>query len=256
MLISGAVAALVTAATIGLLDSGYRGPRERARKAIIRYADMAQRRIRGRRLSDRLPEPGFGAVLALLGVGLAAAVVTSAVRRRRSGAFSEVTEGHGQRRLESIEKVIEVDRPLRMVYDQWTQFEEFPLFMSGVKEVRQLDDSHLLWRADVLGKEKSWEAEITEQEPDTRISWKSVAGASNAGTVRFESLGPERTRVRLTMAYEPEGVVENVGDALGALRLQVERSVRDFKGFIEGRTSETGAWRGRVEDSVPRPGSH
>ena len=78
--------------------------------------------------------------------------------------------------MERVEKIIEVNRPLSTVYNQWTQFEEFPFFMDGVKEVRQIDDTHLYWRAQVWGKEKEWEAEITEQEPDRRISWKRWLG--------------------------------------------------------------------------------
>ena len=102
--------------------------------------------------------------------------------------------------MERVEKSVEVDQPVSTVYNQWTQFEDFPFFMSGVKEVRQLDDTHIHWRAEVWGKEKEWEAEITEQEPDRRISWKSVSGAPNAGTVRFEPLAEDRTLVRLVMA--------------------------------------------------------
>ncbi len=150
--------------------------------------------------------------------------------------------------MERVEKTVEVDRPVRTVYNQWTQFEEFPAFMEGVKEVRQLDDTHLHWRAEVWGKEKEWDAEITEQEPDQRISWKSVSGAPNAGTVRFEPIGPERTRVRLTMAYEPEDAIENVGDALGIFTSRVQSSVEEFKTFIERRGRETGGWRGEVDD--------
>ena len=150
--------------------------------------------------------------------------------------------------MERVEKFIEVNRPVNTVYNQWTQFEEFPLFMDGVKEVRQLDDTHLYWRAEVWGKEKEWEAEITEQEPDTRISWKSITGAPNAGTVRFEPSGDDRTIVRLVMAYDPKGLLENVGDALGLFTSQVERSVEQFKRFIERRGQESGAWRGEVDD--------
>jgi uncharacterized membrane protein len=154
--------------------------------------------------------------------------------------------------MERIEKIIEVDCPVRTVYDQWTQFEDFPKFMAGVKEVRQVDDTHLHWSAEVWGKDKEWDAEITEQEPDQRISWRSIGGATNAGTVRFEPLGANRTRVRLVMSYEPEGVTENIGNAIGALESQVETSVKDFKQFIEARGTETGAWRGEVRDGQPR----
>jgi uncharacterized membrane protein len=151
--------------------------------------------------------------------------------------------------MSQIVETIEVDVPVRVAYDQWTQFEEFPKFMDGVKEVRQLDDTHLHWRAEIWGKEKEWDAEITEQEPDKRISWKSVGGAANAGTVRFVPLGQDRTEVRLVMAYEPEGVVENAGDALGVFTSRVEHTVEEFKRFIESRGAETGAWRGEVADS-------
>lgn len=154
--------------------------------------------------------------------------------------------------MEHVEKTVEVNRPISTVYNQWTQFEEFPTFMVGVKEVRQIDDTHLHWRAEIWGKEKEWDAEITEQEPDKRISWKSVSGARNAGTVRFEPVTPERTRVRLVMAYEPEDAVENMGDALGIFSSRVENTVEQFKKYIESRGMETGGWRGEVHDSRPQ----
>ena len=148
--------------------------------------------------------------------------------------------------MERIEKSIEVHCPVRTVYNQWTQFEDFPKFMAGVKEVRQLDDTHVHWHAEVWGKDKEWDAEITEQVPDQRISWKSTSGAINSGTVRFESLGPDVTRVRLALAYEPDGAIENAGDAVGLMSARVQESVEDFKEFIEERGAETGGWRGEV----------
>ena len=149
--------------------------------------------------------------------------------------------------MERIEKSIEVLCPVRTVYNQWTQFEDFPRFMAGVKEIRQLDDTHVHWRAEIWGKEKEWDAEITEQVPDQKISWRSTSGdAPNGGTVRFEPLAAERTRVKLTMEYEPQGAVENVADALGVLSKRVQNTVEDFKQFIEKRGAETGGWRGEV----------
>jgi uncharacterized membrane protein len=156
--------------------------------------------------------------------------------------------------MERIEKEIDVDRPVRTVYNQWTQFEEFPRFMDGVKEVKQLDDTHVHWHAELFGKDKEWDAEITEQVPDQKIGWKSISGdAPNAGTVRFEPIGPERTRVRLTMAYEPQGAVEKTGDAIGLLSMRVQNSVKNLKKYIEERGIEDGAWRGEVRDGVPSP---
>ena len=157
--------------------------------------------------------------------------------------------------MERIEQTIEVDRPARTVYNQWTQFEEFPRFMDGVKEVTQLDDTHVRWCAEISGNNKQWDVEITEQIPDEKIRWKSISGdAPNAGTVRFEPLGADRTRVRLVMAYEPQGATESMGDALGLLRMRVEKSVNQFKKYIESRSVEDGAWRGEVHHGKPQPG--
>ena len=145
-----------------------------------------------------------------------------------------------------VEKSIEVQAPLRSVYNQWTQFEEFPCFMEGVKEVRQLDDTHLHWQARVGGRDLAWDAEIIEQVPDRRIAWHSVSGKKNAGTVQFLPAGPEATRVSLSMEYDPQGVLENVGDAIGLLSRRVETDLERFKAFMETRGEETGAWRGEV----------
>ena len=148
--------------------------------------------------------------------------------------------------MERIEKSIEVACPLRAVYNQWTQFEDFPQFMAGVKEVRQLDDTHVHWHAEIWGKDKEWDAEITEQVPDRKIAWRSISGdAPNAGEVRFEPVGPESTRVHLAMAYEPQGAVENVGDKLGVLSARVQNTVEGFKKYVEERGA-TGGWRGEV----------
>jgi uncharacterized membrane protein len=164
--------------------------------------------------------------------------------------------GSNVHRMHRVEKTIEVDQPVSTVYNQWTQFEEFPKFMAGVREVRQTDDTHLHWQAEVFGKHEEWDAEITEQEPDKRISWKSVSGPTNAGTVRFEPITANRTRVRLVMSYAPDGAVEAVGSALGALNAQLQTSVEQFKRFIESRGNETGAWRGEVSDSHARGSGH
>src|SRR5512134_1730254 len=107
-----------------------------------------------------------------------------------------------------IEKSIDVQVPVNVAYNQWTQFEEFPRFMEGVKEVRQLDDRRLLWRAEIGGKAKEWEAEISEQIPDARIAWHAIGGAKNAGVVTFHRLSDTRTRIMLQMEYDPEGFVE------------------------------------------------
>jgi uncharacterized membrane protein len=146
-----------------------------------------------------------------------------------------------------IEKSIEINVPVRAAYNQWTQFEEFPKFMEGVKQVKQLDDKHLQWKADVGGKEKEWKAEITEQIPDERIAWTSRGGAINAGVVTFHRLSDSKSKVMLQMEYDPQGFVENVGDAVGVVTQRVQGDLERFKQYIENRGHETGAWRGTVK---------
>jgi uncharacterized membrane protein len=154
--------------------------------------------------------------------------------------------------MSEIEEGIDVEVPVRTAYNQWTQFEEFPRFMEGVKSVRQLDDTHLHWVAEVGGKEKEWDAEIAEQTPDERVAWHSTSGAPNAGVVTVHRLDDNTTRVTLQMEVEPEGVVETAGEALGFLDRQVKGDLQRFKVFIEARGTETGAWRGRVESPSRR----
>jgi uncharacterized membrane protein len=149
--------------------------------------------------------------------------------------------------MSNIERSIDVNVPVRAAYNQWTQFEEFPKFMEGVEEVKQLDDTHMHWRANIAGKEEEWDAVITEQTPDMRIAWTNTTGARNAGVVTFHRLADHKTRVMLQIDYEPQGVIENVGDALGFVERRVKGDLQRFKEFIEARQQETGAWRGEIE---------
>jgi uncharacterized membrane protein len=148
-----------------------------------------------------------------------------------------------------VEKSIDVEVPVHTAYNQWTQFETFPEFMEGVVEVRQLSDTTLHWKAKVAGKEKEWDATITEQQPDQRIAWTAVDGAPNAGVVTFHRLGEGTTRVMLQLEAEPEGLIEEVGDKLGVFDRRVEGDLKRFKEFVESRGGETGAWRGEVDQS-------
>jgi uncharacterized membrane protein len=154
-----------------------------------------------------------------------------------------------------VDKEIEVNVPVRTAYNQWTQFEEFPRFMEGVKSVQQLDDRRLHWCATVGGREKEWDAEIREQVPDQKIIWRSTDGSENAGMVQFVPLDASRTRVQLQMSYDPESFVESAGDALGFMTRRVEGDLKRFREFIEARGTETGAWRGEI-DNPNAPGGH
>lgn len=150
--------------------------------------------------------------------------------------------------METIKKSIEVERPLSTVYNQWTQFEEFPRFMKGVKKVTQLGDQRLHWEAEIGGKNKEWDARITDQIPDHLIAWQSEGGEYTSGAVEFAAAGPNRTRIDLKLVYDPEGFVESAGDTLGLVSSKVKNDLERFKEFIENRGQETGAWRGTIRE--------
>jgi uncharacterized membrane protein len=150
----------------------------------------------------------------------------------------------------TVEKSVEVSVPVRTAYNQWTQFEEFPRFMDGVEEIKQLDDKRLHWRARVGGKLQEWDAEITEQVPDQRVAWRSTSGDENFGVVTFHSIDPMLTRIVLRLEYTPEGALEHFGDALGVLDHRVQADLKRFKDYIETRGSASGGWRGTIQDDT------
>jgi len=147
----------------------------------------------------------------------------------------------------TIEESIDVQVPVQTAYNQWTQFEEFPRFMEGVEEVRQMDDTRLYWVAEVAGQRREWEAKITEQEPDQRIAWTAAGDVVHAGVVSFHRLDDATTRVMLQMELEPESWVDKAADALGITTSRIRGDLERFKEFIESRGQETGSWRGEVE---------
>ena len=149
-----------------------------------------------------------------------------------------------------VEKSIEVNVPVSTAYNQWTQFEEFPHFMSGIAKVTQLDDKHLEWVAEIAGVKRQWSATILEQVPDQKVAWAATEGATNAGAVSFRSIGPSTTSVELVLEYAPEGLVEKVGDALDIVERQAEGDLERFKAFIEDAGYASGAWRGEIDEGV------
>ncbi|MGY1750187.1 SRPBCC family protein [Modestobacter sp. SYSU DS0511] len=149
-----------------------------------------------------------------------------------------------------VEESIQVDVPVRTAYDQWTQFEDFPHFMSGVKKVQQRGDQRLHWVAEIAGVKREWDAAIVEQVPDQKIAWAATGGATNAGAVRFEPAGPASTIVHLTLEYEPEGLVEQAGDKLGIVGRQAKSDLKKFKDLIEDEGYASGAWRGEIRHGM------
>jgi len=189
-------------------------------------------------MGDRYGNPRRSRVIyALVGAAALYSVGRFALRSRQEPSPVDIQES------------IEVEVPLRTAYDQWTQFEEFPEFMEGVQEVRQLDDTHLHWVAEIGGVRREWDAEITEQHPDERVAWKSTDGAENAGVVTFHRLDDMHTLVTLQMSFHPRGPAEAIASALGAVRAQARGDLDRFKGFVESRGTATGGWRGGVEPS-------
>jgi uncharacterized membrane protein len=191
-------------------------------------------------------------LLLLGGAGAATAVVAvPAVRARVLGLVGGTKDRLGSVAAGSspttITDEVEVDAPVSSVYNQWTQFEEFPEFMEGVETVEQLDDTRLRWVAKVAGKRAEWEAKILHQDPDQRIGWQSTDGKQTTGTVTFEPIGDERTRIRLAMTYTPEGPFERAGSAVGLDNRRVRGDLERFKDLIERRGAESGGWRGEIK---------
>jgi uncharacterized membrane protein len=212
---------------------------------IVSQADVA--RSLGKKASgtllEQVSEPHGYKTRRALGLGklmLIAVPVAGAamlLMRRGSGVAQVATSA-------------EVSVPVHEAYNQWTQFEEFPRFMSGVDEVQQIDDTHLRWVANVGGHREQWDAQITEQEPDRVVAWRAIGGKHNAGRVSFSPIDPQRTQVTVELEYQPEGLTEELGSALGLASRRVKGDLDRFKELIESRGSASGAWRGSVHSGT------
>lgn len=148
----------------------------------------------------------------------------------------------------TVQKSIEVEKPVSTVYNQWTMFESFPKFMQGVERVDQLDDKRLHWVAEIGMADREWDAEIVEQTPDKVVAWKAAGETTNDGRVTFEPVGPDRTRVNVVFEYDPQGLVEKAGDKVGLVDKRVEGDLERFKAYIEERGTEEGGWRGEIHE--------
>ena len=154
--------------------------------------------------------------------------------------------------MAQVLETIDVDVPVDTAYNQWTQFESFPRFMSGVDSATQVDDTHVRWKVTVGGVSREFLTEITEQHPDERVGWKSVEGPDHAGVITFQPLGENTSRVTAKIDWEPEGIVEHAGALVGADEARVKADLARFKDFIEARGAETGRWRGEVDETRRR----
>lgn len=159
--------------------------------------------------------------------------------------FARGTAGYGLEMSEVIE-TIDVAVPVRTAYNQWTQFEEFPRFMEGVEEVKQVTDDLTHWRIKVGGVQREFDAQITEQHPDERVAWNSIGGTDHAGVVTFHRLGTDQTRVTLQLATVPEGLVETLGDKLGLVKHRAKQDMERFKEYVESRPVVDEGYRGDI----------
>jgi uncharacterized membrane protein len=202
---------------------------ESLQKAVTRFEKKQSHKVRN--------------TLLMLGAGSAVAAIPQA-RRFVIARFTSVPSMNGTM-PRTIEETIEVNVPVSVAYNQWTQFEDFPLFMEGVDHVQQLDDTRLHWAATIAGKTNEWDAKILEQHPDRQISWISEDGKMTRGTVTFEPRGESKTLIRLSMSYQADPL-EAVGSAAGLDSKRIRGDLDRFKELIESKGRESGAWRGEV----------
>jgi uncharacterized membrane protein len=223
---------------IGLLSLAARLATDAELRAEVQLMTRELQAAWERLQAKRAKSHGLRNTLLLVGIGGGALAL-----RKSRASMPSVGESATPRLIESS---IEVAVPVSTAYNQWTQFEEFPQFMQGVEEVRQLDDTRLHWVASVGGRRAEWDAKILEQHPDRQISWVSEDGKKTRGTVTFEPLGPNRVLVRLSLGYQAEGFIEAVGSAAGLDRRRIQGDLGRFKELIEARGTESGAWRENI----------
>ncbi len=239
----GAVARRRAASLVGFVAAVSRlSADQKLRRELLQMMENLQRTVTR---AEKTQSHRLRNSVLLAGAGGAVAAAVPQSRAWMSARLSSVGLGGGST-MRTITESIEVGVPVSTAYNQWTQFEDFPLFMDGVDHVQQLDDTRLHWMATIAGKQAEWNAKILEQHPDRQISWISEDGKKTRGTITFEERGPARTRIRLSMSYRAEGPTETLGSAAGLDARRVRGDLRRFKELIESRGAETGAWRGEV----------
>jgi uncharacterized membrane protein len=238
----GATARQRAASRIGFVSAVYRlGADKELRSELRQMTQNLQNALT--RAEKKRSHKLRNFLLVVGGIGAAVAVVAPKAKKRVP-KLSGVVGGDSMPR--TITESIEVDVPVSTAYNQWTQFEDFPLFMEGVEHVEQIDVTRVHWVAKVGGKTNEWDAKILEQHPDKQVSWISEDGKKTRGTVTFEPIGESRTRIILSMSYQAEGLTETLGSAVGLDERRVRGDLERFKELIESRGAESGAWRGEV----------
>lgn len=157
-------------------------------------------------------------------------------------------EGVGKGRRMPVQQSADIGVPLSTVYNQFTQFEEWPEFMHRVQSVSQEDESHLNFKVKMWTRTREFTAEITEQRPDERIAWKVTEGISHTGVVTFHELAPRLTRVEVSFDLQPGGMIEKMGRGMRFVKRAVRADLARFKAYVLMHEEESGEWRGEIED--------
>jgi uncharacterized membrane protein len=166
----------------------------------------------------------------------------------RGGGAKGGIPGAGKGRRMPVQQSVDIGLPIEIVYNQWTQFEEWPNFMHRVTRVTQEDDCTVSFATKIWGKKKEFTAKIETQRPNERIKWRVTEGMDHIGVVSFHELGPNLTRVLLGFDVQPGGMIEKAARGMRYVKRAARGDLHRFKAFVETAEQETGAWRGIIED--------
>jgi uncharacterized membrane protein len=218
--------------------------------------------------TGQLPAIGKGAKRLLQGdspvkaaVGTATAGVADKAKQLVGGAKGAAKgkgKGTGKQKALNIEESIDIGAPVSVVYDQWTQFQDFSRFTKGVESVEQVSDTETNWRAKVFKSRRTWRAKIQEQIPDRRIVWTSEGSkGSTKGVVTFHPLADDLTLVLVAVEYYPSGLVEKTGNLWRAAGRRTRLDLKNFRRFVMLEREPTGSWRGEIREGkvVKQPDS-
>jgi uncharacterized membrane protein len=192
---------------------------------------------------------GKGPVRSLLGAGMKGA------QAKIAGLFGKSKVKGGARKLKvtNIVESVDVGAPIELVYNQWTQFSQFPAFMKKVENVQQTDDNKLNWKAQVFWSHRTWEATILEQEPEDKIIWRSKGAKGHVdGAVTFHELAPNLTRIVLVLEYYPRGLFERTGNIWRAQGRRARLELKHFQRHVMSNAllhpDDVEGWRGVIHD--------
>ncbi|MFD0692022.1 SRPBCC family protein [Actinomadura fibrosa] len=228
-----------------------------ARRLVARYEKKLERTVR--RLTAEA-EQGGPMVKAALAGAKALYEGKSPFRALLSAGWTALKEvlsrlfgGGGKGKLTNIVEEIDIGAPRRLVYDQWTLFQEYPSFMKKVVSVDQASEEKLNWKARIFWSSRSWQSTIIEQVPDEHIVWRSKAAKGQVdGTVSFHELTPNLTRVLLVLEYRPQGLFERTGNLWRAQGRRVRLELKHFRRHVMTHSlnhpEEVEGWRGEIRD--------